>query len=640
MSADARLLQFSILRSQFNQNRRGFLWTAVLGLLLNGVIWNAVRGARQARITSGDLEEAASINSLLEVTVQFNLIFAIISASITAMLFMNLLSARYASRLNSVKILRLCGLSFRALVVSHAAEAFLFGLAASVIAVLLFHPTVWAYGQMMKVSGLMPEDVTISADLTAVLLIFGTSIVFIVAASLFKTVSVYERAELSVRSRRRRKVGKYKALYLAGVFSVIVLGVPLVLPNSPVPDDTRMVLVIPWACTVILIYGVQITRWICDFVQRPLRKSGRFPRLGLALSRLASSLSTRMNPIIPLTVVLSFMVPLSAVMATGRSASMVETYDSVNAQSIATTRDIQDSDALSAMAKDSAGTFFVGTSSDLYKKEDPYGAVQPLVGLTDLRQVKDFFPTIEEVEGSIESVGGANIATSDRRFHAGDKMVFSTTDGRECVLSVAAVLDVPALLEFNVIGTPHDFPCGGVRIKRTTAYSQQGIDELEDKLGAMQHVQWDIEKKSEWIESGVSLTEHNQRSALIIMFLVPVAIALFVTGVSVDSYRKMILRSSVTLLYTGGTSRDFRFTSIYEAVIGCIVALLLLIFSVGLNASILLPFSQEAGVGLRFDAVVVMAFISLSLGAIVYIYLSCGGWASRKAREWHNGKTG
>ncbi|MGV9189290.1 FtsX-like permease family protein [Arcanobacterium canis] len=636
MSEENSLSKSSILLSLFNRNRRGFLWASALSFLLNGVIWNAMRGARQARITSGDFEKASSINALLEVTFQFNAIFAIIAGSIAAMLFMNLLSARYSSRLNAVRILRLCGLSLKSLVLVHVAEAFLFGVAASIIAMLFFGPAVWAYGQIMQVSGLVPQEVNISTDWTSALLVFGSAILFIIAASFLKTISMHQRKDRSSQTQRKHKLWKHKTFYLAGLFSMIVLGIVLVSPNSPIPEDARMVLIVPWACTLILVYGTKIAQQIGDFVQLPLRKVGRFPRLGLALSRLTTSLSTRMNPIIPLTVVLSFMIPLSAVMATGRSVSMIDVYDSVNAQSVAMTREIEDSDKLSAIVENSPGTIFVSTSSDLYREDDPYGPEQPVVGLIDLRQTKLFFPTLKEREGSIETVGGASIATSDDRFHVGDKMAFTTTDGRECLLTVSAVLDAPALLDFDVIGTPYDSPCGGLELNRTTAYSQLGTDELQKQLG---DTQWDIEKKSDWISNGVSSTEHSQRSALIIMFLVPVAIAFLVTGVSVSSYRKMILRSSLTLFYTGGTKRDFRVTSCYEAVIGCIVALLFLIFSVGLNALILLPLAQSSGVGLRFDNLVVWAFLSLSLSAIVFVYLASGGWAYRKAKEWRNGKT-
>lgn len=631
MKEEVSFTKFAVLSSLLNRNRRGFFWTSVLGLLLNSVIWNALMGARQVRVASGDFGRAANINALLEVTFQFNLIFAIIAAAITAMLLMTVLSARYSSRMNAVRILRLNGLSFRDLLVSHALEAFAFGVGASVIAMLLFSPVVWAYGQVLEIAGLVPEDVTIHGNFTAGLLVCVGLVVFIVGASVAKTLSVFERKKRSGSAKRGSKV-----LYLLGLFIVVMLGIPLMMPNSPIPGDTRIILIIPWACVVLLVYGVRMVQGISDFLQWPMRKTGKFPRLGLALSRLASSMSSRMNPVIPLTIVMAFMVPLSAVMATGRSASIVEIYDSVDAQTIATTRNIDDADELAAVSKDVSETVFVSTASDLYKKDDPYGAEQPIVGLLDLRRAKTAFPTINVVEGSIESVGSSQIATSDSRYNVGDKMSFYTANGRECVLYVAAVLDMPALLRFNVIGMPEDSPCGGMRLSQTTAYSQLGVDELEEHIKG---TGWEVATKSEWINTGISQTEQNQRSALIVMFLIPVVIALFVTGTSVGSYRTLIQRSSVSLFYAGGAKRDFRIISLYEAMLGCAASLLLLFLVVGLSASILVPYAREAGTYPTLDYTVAGVFLFASLSVITIIYLASGDFAFRTARRWRGGET-
>ncbi|MEW6902489.1 FtsX-like permease family protein [Trueperella pyogenes] len=631
MEDDVSLSRLSILRSLFDRNRWGFLLTSILSLLLNSVIWNAVLGARHSRVISGDFQKAANINALLEVTFQFNLIFAVIAAAISAMLLVSALSARYSSRKDTVRILRLAGLSFSDLLVSHVVESLVFGIVATFAALLMFFPAVWVYGQMLRTAGLVPKEITIHANLMSSLLVCVAMIAFIVGTTVAKTVSVHGTKEQSVQDRRNHKIK-----FLVGIIVAVALGIPLVIPNSPIPTDTRMVLIIPWACLILLVYGVRILREICISLQRPLRKTGRFPRLGLALARLAQSMSSRMNPVIPLTIVMAFMVPLSAVMATGRSVSIVEIYSSVHAQSIATTTSLKNVEELASTSKTVSRTLLVGTSNDLYRTEDPYGATQPTVGLFNLHKTSNIFPSFKVRAGSIDSLDATHVATSNSGLNVGDELSFYMADGRQCTLTIAATLSAPSLLKFDVIGMAENPPCGGMSVRKTTAYSLLGIYGLEEQLG---NTEWDIVTIDEWIKTGILQTERNQRSALIIMFLIPMVMALFVTGTSIGAYREMIRRSSVVLFSVGGSSKDFRIISLYEMIIGCVASLLLLGFAIGLSMSIVVPFAQESGIGLSLDRIVAGGFLMVTLSIIAIIYLVGGEYSLRTARRWRNGKT-
>lgn len=601
----------SLLNDAFRSLRGGTVTTVSIAILLNAVLINSILGSHRATMSSGDLKHASNVNTLLGLSAQFNTSFLVFAALICAMLLSTSLGAIYDSRTSTVRVMRLCGLSMKRVVRHHVREALTFSGKASVVSIIGFLPLAWAYGALLPMVGLAPRGVSLGFHVEALLLSILCATVYLVVLAWIKPRQQYRLAGSDKPTK------KHRLLHIPVFVLLAAVGVLLLLPNSPLPHDTRMILMVPWAAVVGLVYGPKLIHLACRIVSSRIRTTGRAPRLGVAIGRLETSMKSRVNPVLPLTIVLAFVVPLSAVMATGRNASVAEIYGGVNAQTVADLRhDGADRTLWNFNSMDDE-SMYIATSTDVYRQADPYAPTQPLMGMTDVSRLSEFFPEAEVRSGDLSSVTGDVIAVSDKRSAVGDKVQVITGDRTACTFTVGAVVKLPSLIHFDYLVQDIEAVCPSAKFGRLMAYSQRTPDSLGRILDDSQ---WNIKSKADWVNQGITQTIHNQRSALIVMFVVPLMMALFVTMLAMRSRQTMVRDSSRVLAYLGATKSDFRKIAVAEAGVAGASSLLFLAVVIALNAIVIYPAARAANVNITFDYALDAAFVAIILIIVVATY--------------------
>lgn len=617
------LYSFSnLLADAVRPHRGGTITTVSIAILLNAVIANSIVGAHRATVASGDLKHGSRVNALLGLSAQFNTVFLLFAALICVMLLYTSLGAIYDSRRETIAVLRLCGLSMRRIVRHHIAEILGVSGTAAGIGIIAFLPLAWAYGEILPVFGLAPSDTALGVHWETLLLSALGVTLFLVFLAWVKP-----RRHYAMGAGARVATG-HRVTRIAVLVLLAAAGLLLILPASPLADDTKMMLMVPWAALVGLVYGPRLIFLACRIAGSRLRRTGTAPRLGIAIGRLETSMNSRVNPVLPLTIVLAFVVPLSAVMATGRSASVAEIYDAVNARTVADLH--QDGAASETRHYNSIDeeSIYIATSTDVYRKSDPYSPEQPLLGVTDVSRLTRFFPEVEVRSGDLGSVAGDVIAVSDRGRAVGDEIHVVTGDQTSCTFTVGAVVKLPSLIHFDYLGQDIQDSCPAASFGRVMAYSQRTPESLS---GILDDPGWEIEAKTDWVKRGIGQTVQNQRSALIVMFLVPLLMALLVTALAMRSREALVRESNRVLAYLGATRNDFRKIAIAEATAAAVASLLFLAVATALNAIVIFPVAQAANVGVTFDYQLDAVFIGVTLIIVAAIYLrtslKSGGWS-------------
>lgn len=612
-----------LVSDALHERSRGTLTTVSIAILLNGVITNAIVGANRAAVGSGDLRTASRANTLLGLCAQFNAAFLVFAAIICAMLLYTSLGAIYDSRKTSIKVMRLCGLSMKHIIRHHLRESVTLSAKASLVSVIFFLPLAWVYGQILPLVGLAPHAISLGFHWEALLLSAVCVTFFLCCLAWIKPRRQY-RLDVSAKATKKHWFGRVAVfVFLAAA------GLLLLLPSSPIPNDTRMIVMLPWAAIVGLVYGPTLIRFACQTVSAKIRRNGKAPRLGVAIGRLETSMNSRVNPVLPVTIVLAFVVPLSAVMATGRSASVAEIYDAVKAQTVA---DLHDDSAASQMRHLNSlddRSIYIATSTDVYRQADPYAATQPLLGVTDISRLLDFFPEVEVRDGDLDAVTGNVIAVSDQWKAVGDEIRVVTGDRQACTFTVGAVVKLPSVINFDYLAGDYQSSCPSADFGRLMAYSQRTPESLGEILDESQ---WKIEAKDEWVNQGITQTVQNQRSALIVMFAVPLMMALFVTALAMSSREELVRNSSRVLSYLGATRRDFRKIAVAEAVVAVVSSLLFLTVVTALNAIVIFPVAHSAGVNVTFDYALDALFVAITLLIVVFVYIYTSLKTSRRKR--------
>lgn len=604
-----------LLNDAFRPQHGGPITTVSIAVVLNAVITNSIIGAQRASVGAGDLKHASHVNTLLGLCAQFNTIFLVFAALICAMLLYTSFGAIYDSRKQTISVMRLCGLSLKKIIRHHISEAISISGKAVLISAVAFLPLAWAYGEILPLFGLAPKDVSLGFHWEALVISALCVTVFVMCLAFSKPRRHYRMRVIAKGTKKNLAIQVSVFVLLAGA------GLLLLLPVSPLQDDSRMILMLPWAAIVGLVYGPKLIHIACRIVSSRMRRTGKAPRLGVAIGRLETSMASRVNPILPLTIVLAFVVPLSAVMATGRSAAVAEVYDAVHAQTVADLH--QKGAATQAQHFNSIDdqSVYIATSTDVYRQDDPYAAIQPLLASTDISRLGEFFPNIEVKSGDLNSVAGNIIAVTDRSKAIGDEVHVITGDRESCTFKVGAVVHLPSLINFDYLAADINPSCPAADFGRLMAYSQRTPESLRDILVDSQ---WDIESKSEWVGQGITKTVQNQRSALIVMFIVPLMMALFVTAAAMKSRGAMVRESSRVLAYLGATRSDFRRIAIAEAAVAVLSIVLFLMVVIALNALVIFPAAHAANVGITFDYILDVAFILITLIIVtgIYIYTS------------------
>lgn len=614
------------LNDAFRTQHGGTITTVTIAMLLTGVLSNSIIGAQRAALHSGELKHASSVNTLLGLSAHFNTIFLVFAALICAMLLYTSFGTIYDSRRDNIMVMRLCGLSMRKINRHHITEAAVISAKAGLISVIAFVPLAWLYGKILPIFGLAPKGISVGFQAEALVISISCVALFVICLAWRKPRRHYLMGAI-------QKTQKQNVLLQIVLFVFLgAAGLLLLLPFSPVANDTRMILMLPWAALVSLVYGPKLIHWACRIISLRIRRTGEAPRLGVAIGRLETSMTSRVNPVLPLTIVLAFVVPLSAVMATGRSAAVAEVYEAVHAQTVADLHQRGVGSQSRHLNSIDDQSIFIATSTDFYRETDPYASTQPLFGLTDLSRLEEFFPNIKVKSGDLRSVKDSVIAVSDQSAAIGDEVHVITGDRTSCVFTVGAVVTLPSLINFDYLAEDVHASCPSADFGRLMAYSQRTPDSLRPLLDDSA---WNIKAKSDWVDQGITKTVHNQRSALLVMFIVPLMMALFVTALAMKSRREMVRESSRVLAYIGATSRDFRKIAIVEALVAAASSMLFLTVAIALNALVIFPVAKAANVNITFDYKLDAAFVLVTLIIVagIYIYTAL---SDRKSKRMDN----
>lgn len=600
-----------LVRGTLKNGRPGTVGTITLAMVLNAVVLNAIMGAGKNYVTEGDLHTASRANALFGLTAEFNGVFLVLAVCICAMLVFTSLGAVYQSRKQAVSVMRLCGLSLKKTVALHVWEALVMSAVAALIAAVLFVPLSWLYNACLPLLGLAPEGLPLGIHVAALVVSAGGVALFVLVIAATKPRGVYRFGGTD----QRRGHGRLTRAFV--LVAMAVAGFFLFVPASPVADDTRMILVLPWSAVFLLLYGTKLITVVCRLATVRIRRTGAAPRRGISIARLETSMTSRVNPILALTVVLAFVIPLSAVMATGRSASVVDVYRAVNAQTIADSNQALSPEELSRLNSEDSESLYVATSTDVYRGDDPYAAEQPLLGMMDLTKLSAFFPEVQLLSGDLESVQGGTVAVTDESKQVGDSVTILAGDGSSCELTVGAVVTLPSVIGFDYVSSDARPACSAASFGWAMAYSQRSAASLSSVLSDSG---WTIEEKNQWLADGAAETVANQRTALVTMFIVPLMMALFVTAVSMKSRKEVVRESNRVLAHVGATRRDFRRIGAIEGLVAGGAALLLLALAVVLNFIVLGPVAADSGVGLTFDYQLDAIFLALTLVIVVGIH--------------------
>lgn len=613
--AGTRRRDLRALRKHLGVGKRTAFVIVAIAVTLNAVILNAILGASSHRVSSGDLAEASRANTYLGLTAQFNTVFLVIAISICVLLLATSLDSIYSARRRQFTVVRLCGGSLRQLTALQVGEVAQMTAGATVVAAIAFVPIAWGYERLLRLAALAPEQVGLGYNFGAVAIVAVVCLAFMSAVAAAKTRGAYRFDEDAGRAKRSRWPRIVVAVLLAA--TGVILFAPGLTGMTP---DTQMVLILPWAAAVILAFGVDAIRWLAELASLGIRRTGTHPHLGVALARLSRSMGSRVNPVLPMTLVLVFVVPLSAVMATGRNASMAELYESVHAHALADASADLSFLQLTDLNRGDPQSLAIATSPSLYDAADPYGTTQPLVAFTDPGRIGEFFPAAKVEAGDIAAVAGNAVAAPASRHAVGDTVNLVTPAGGRCTLTVTATVDLPSIINYDYVAAGALDGCPGVNLTRTLVYSHENPDHLAAGLGSG----WDVYAMDQWVAKGAQETVENQRTALLMIFFVPMLMAAFVTAVALGTRREMTAKSNAVLVKVGATVRNFRAVAWLEAATACGASAVLLALAFGINAAVIVPVARAAGVGVSLDWLLDGLFVLGTYVAICAIYLFTG----------------